>query len=225
MCVGLTPTEGSHPSLSATFFDEGKIILTAIKIINIKLAFAAVLIIGCSSGSNNTPLPQAKKISEIDVPQFEGSQSKSRQVTDKKELGTNPDEVHSGIKEIVKIDRGIVIPKEVEGQSKAVKIMVRNKIDESRNSMKTASLGSSFNLDGSGIKVTVGPFMPNFVLTKKNYSSKGNELINPAVRLLVEENGKILYEGWAFAKYPTMYAFEHDEFAFQLMDYIPADVS
>jgi len=199
--------------------------LMAKKIINIKLAFAAVLIIGCSGDSKDIPLPQAKKISEIDVPQFEGSQSKSRQVTDKKEHETNPDEVHSGITEIVKIDRGIAVPDEVEGQWKAVKIMVRNKIDESRSSMKTASLGSSFNLDGSGIKVTVGPFMPNFIMTKKNYSSNGNELINPAVRLLVEENGKTLYEGWAFAKYPTMYAFEHDEFAFQLMDYIPADVS
>ena len=50
-------------------------------------------------------------------------------------------------------------------------------------------------------------------------------MTNPAVRLVVEENGKTLYEGWAFAKYPTMYAFEHDEFALQLMDYIPADVS
>ena len=62
-------------------------------------------------------------------------------------------------------------------------------------------------------------------MTQTNYTSKGNELTNPAVRLVVEENGKTLYEGWAFAKYPTMYAFEHDEFAFQLMDYIPADVS
>ena len=199
--------------------------MRAIKIINRGLALAVLLLIGCSGGSNDTPLTQAKKISEVDVPQFEGSQSKSRQVTDKKEHETNPDEVHSGIKEIVKIDRGIDVPNEVEGQWKAVKIMVRNKIDESRSSMKTASLGSSFNLDGSGIKVTVGPFMPNFVMTKNNYSSNGNELINPAVRMLVEENGKILYEGWAFAKYPTMYAFEHDEFAFQLMDYIPADVS
>ena len=129
------------------------------------------------------------------------------------------------LKEIVKIDRGIVVPKEVEGQWEAVKIMVRNKIDESRSSMKTASLGSSFKLEGSAIKVNVGSFMPNFIMTQTNYTSKGNELMNPAVRLVVEENGKILYKGWAFAKYPTMYAFEHDEFAFQLMDYIPADVS
>ncbi|MEC8957576.1 MAG: hypothetical protein VX495_04205 [Nitrospinota bacterium] len=199
--------------------------MRAIKVININLALAVVLLIGCSGGSNDTPLTQAKKISEVDVPQFEGSQSKPLQTAVKKELETNLGEIHPGVKEKVKIDRGIVVPKEVKGQWKAVKIMVRNKIDESRNSMKTASLGSSFNLGESGIKVTVGPFMPNFVMTQKNYSSKGNELINPAVRLQVEDKGKILYEGWAFAKYPTMYAFEHDEFAFQLMDYIPADVS
>ena len=199
--------------------------MRAIKIINRGLALAVLLLIGCSGGSNDTPLTQAKKISEVDVPQFEGSQSKPLQASVKKELETNLGGVHPGVKEEVKIDRGIVVPKEVKGQWKAVKIMVRNKIDESRSSMKTASLGSSFNLGGSGIKVTVGPFMPNFVMTQKNYSSNGNELINPAVRLRVEDKGKILFEGWAFAKYPTTYAFEHDEFAFQLMDYIPADVS
>ena len=206
-------------------FEVRKNILRAIKIINSGSALAVLLLIGCSGGSNDTPLTQAKKISEVDVPQFEGSQSKPLQASVKKELETNLGGVHPGVKEEVKIDRGIVVPKEVKGQWKAVKIMVRNKIDESRSSMKTASLGSSFNLDGSGIKVTVGPFMPNFVMTQKNYSSNGNELINPAVRLRVEDKGKILFEGWAFAKYPTMYAFEHDEFAFQLMDYIPADVS
>ena len=199
--------------------------MRAIKIINRGLLLAVLLLLGCSGGSNDTPLTQAKKISEVDVPQFEGSQSKPLQASVKKELETNLGGVHPGVKEEVKIDRGIVVPKEVKGQWKAVKIMVRNKIDESRSSMKTASLGSSFNLGGSGIKVTVGPFMPNFVMTQKNYSSNGNELINPAVRLRVEDKGKILFEGWAFAKYPTMYAFEHDEFAFQLMDYIPADVS
>ena len=183
-----------------------------------------MLIISCSGSIDNPPLPEAKKISELNIPKIEGSRSKPLGVGTNKELGTNIN-IHPGVKEGEKIDRGIVVPKEVEGQWKAVKIMVRNKMDESRNSMKIASLGSSFILDGSGIKVTVGPFMPNFVMTKKNYSSNGNDLINPAVRLLVEEKGKTLYEGWAFAKYPTMYAFEHDEFAFQLMDYIPMDVS
>jgi hypothetical protein len=179
---------------------------------------------GCGgSGKNETPLPQSKKISDVDVPQFEGSQSKS-DYSGKKAVAT-PDETHPGVKNGVKIDRVVIVPQEVEGHWKAVKIRVLNKIDESKTSMKIVSLGESFKLNGTTIKVIVGPFMPNFVMTQKNYSSKGNELTNPAVRLVVEENGKTLYEGWAFAKYPTMYAFEHDEFALQLMDYIPADVS
>ena len=180
------------------------------------------MLASCSGGSD-TQMPQAKRISEVDIPQYEGSRSKPIQTTIEKKSGTK--EVHPDVKEGVNINRGIVIPKAVEGQWKAIKIMVRNKLDESRNSMKTVSLGGSFELEGSSIKVVVGPFMPNFVMTQTNYTSKGNELTNPAVRLVVEENGKTLYEGWAFAKYPTMYAFEHDEFAFQLMDYIPADVS
>jgi hypothetical protein len=188
------------------------------------LVIAVAMVIGCGGSSDNeTPLPQAKKISDVDVPLFEGSQSKS-DYSEEKEVGTQ-DDTHPGVKEGVRIERGVVVPQEVEGQWKAVKIRVRNKIDESKNSMKTVSLGDSFEIDGSAIKVTVGHFMPNFVMTQKNYSSKGNELTNPAVRLVVEENGKTLYEGWAFAKYPTMYAFEHDKFALQLMDYIPADVS
>ena len=188
------------------------------------LVIAVALLIGCGGGDDNeTPLPQAKKISDVDVPQFEGS--RSQPAYSEKQAVATPDETNPGVKEGVKIDRGVVVPQEVEGQWKAVKIMVRNKIDESRNSMKMITLGDSFELDGSAIKVTIGPFMPNFVMTQKSYSSKGNELTNPAVRLIVEESGKILYEGWAFAKYPTMYAFEHDEFALQLMDYIPADVS
>ena len=188
------------------------------------LALAVGLLAGCSGGSD-TQMSQAKRISEVDVPQYEGSRSKPIQSTIEQQPGTNLEEVHPGVKEGVNIDRGIVVPKAVEGQWKAIKIMVRNKLDESRNSMKVVPLGGSFELEGSTIKVAVGPFIPNFVMTQTNYTSKGNELTNPAVRLVVEENGKTLYKGWAFAKYPTMYAFEHDEFAFQLMDYIPADVS
>ena len=195
---------------------------------NIAQAFFLIcvgILIGCSGSGDHTPPPKTKRISEVTVPQFEGSRSKPIKTITRQKRGVNRDEVHLGVKERLKIDRGIIVPKAVEGKWKAVKIMVRNKIDESRSSMKMTALGSSFELEGSAIKVTVGPFMPNFVMTQTNYTSNGNELNNPAVQLVVEEKGKTLYEGWAFSKYPTMYAFEHEEFAFQLMDYIPEDVS
>ena len=168
----------------------------------------------------------ATDISKLNVSQFEGSRSKPvQQVEASGSYGRRVTEGHPDVQERVKIERGVVVPDGVIGKWKAVKLLVKNKKDEERNEMKIITLGSSFELEDSGIKVTVGPFLPNFVMSQKAYTSSGNELTNPAVQLVVEQNGKTLYTGWAFAKYPTMYAFEHDVFALQLMDYIPMDVS
>ena len=170
----------------------------------------------------------ATDISKLNVSQFEGSRSKPVQQVEaflEASYGNQVTEGHPDVQERVKVERGVVVPDGVKGKWKAVKLLVKNKKDEERNEMKIITLGSSFELEDSGIKVTVGPFLPNFVMSQKAYTSSGNELTNPAVQLVVEQNGKTLYTGWAFAKYPTMYAFEHDVFALQLMDYIPMDVS
>ena len=183
--------------------------------------------IGCTYESKEdiANLP-ATDINKLDVSQLEGSRSKSvQQVEAPDSYGSPVTENHPNVQEKVKIERGVVVPDGVKGKWKAVKLLVKNKKDEERNEMKTITLGSSFELEDSGIRVTVGPFLPNFVMSQKAYTSSGNELTNPAVQLVVEQNGKTLYTGWAFAKYPTMYAFEHDVFALQLMDYIPIDVS
>ena len=191
------------------------------------LILALSVFIGCTYESKEdiANLP-ATDINKLDVSQFEGSRSKFvQQVEAPDSYGSPVTENHPDVQEKVKIERGVVVPGGVRGKWKAVKLLVKNKKDEERNEMKTITLGSSFELEDSGIRVTVGPFLPNFVMSQKAYTSSGNELTNPAVQLVVEQNGKTLYTGWAFAKYPTMYAFEHDVFALQLMDYIPIDVS
>ena len=191
------------------------------------LILALSVFIGCTYESKEdiANLP-ATDINKLDVSQLEGSRSKSvQQVEAPDSYGSPVTENHPNVQEKVKIERGVVVPDGVKGKWKAVKLLVKNKKDEERNEMKTITLGSSFELEDSGIRVTVGPFLPNFVMSQKAYTSSGNELTNPAVQLVVEQNGKTLYTGWVFAKYPTMYAFEHDVFALQLMDYIPIDVS
>jgi hypothetical protein len=86
-------------------------------------------------------------------------------------------------------------------------------------------LGSSFELADAGLRVTVGPFFPNFVMDKNVYSSMDNSLINPAVQLVVEEHKKFFYKGWAFKRFPSLYAFEHDVYGLELLESIPAEVS
>lgn len=132
---------------------------------------------------------------------------------------------HPQVEETEKLQREVYIPENVQGKWKAVKILVKTKADESKNEVKTIALGSQFDLDKGALKVTVGPLLPNFVMSKTAYTSMNNELINPAVQLEVEENGKIIYKGWAFQKHPAMYAFEHEAFALELLEAIPADVS
>ena len=63
--------------------------------------------------------------------------------------------------------------------------------------MKTINLTSSFVLEDSGIKVTVGPFLPNFVMNQKAYTSSGNELTNPAVQLIVQQ-GWSIHSRWMY---------------------------
>ena len=143
--------------------------------------------------------------------------------------GTLPEGSGSGVEDhpnlaaTEKVERDIVVPDIVKGKWKAVKLQVRNKVNDKASELKTVDLGSTFNLESGNtkLKVTVGPFLPNFVMSQTSYTSINNSVTNPALQLTVEENGKVIYKGWAFAKYPTLYAFEHSVYSFQLMDFIP----
>ena len=190
------------------------------------IVLGLAILAGCTheSKENVTDLKKTD-ISKLNVTQFEGSRSKTPEVEAELNIQVVDNKNHPSVQEAVKVERAIVLPKGTDGKWKAVKLLIKNKKDKAHNQMKIITLGSSFTLEDSGIKVTVGPFLPNFVMNQKAYTSNGNELTNPAVQLVVEKNGKTLYTGWAFAKYPTMYAFEHEDFALQLMDYIPIDVS
>ena len=60
------------------------------------------------------------------------------------------------------------------------------------------------------------------MMDQKTYTSIGNEPLNPAVQLIVEEAGKIIYKGWAFKRFPSMYEFEHQLISIELLGAIPA---
>jgi hypothetical protein len=132
---------------------------------------------------------------------------------------------HPGFTAEEKIERGVFVPANVKGKWKAVKILVKNKQNEELNQVQTLELGSSFTIDDGKLKVTVGPYFPNFVMDKNVYTSMDNVEWNPAVQLVVEENGKVSFKGWAFKKYPEMYAFEHESYSLELISAIPMETS
>ncbi len=168
---------------------------------------------GCSVGTDqSTPLPE-QSLSELQ------SASGIKEGSGQKSFGhpqVNADQMPA---------RGVNVPRDVQSRWKAVKILVRNKLDGELTRARVVELGSSFSPEGSRLKVTVGPFLPNFMMDKMTYTSMGNEELNPAVQLVVEENGKVIYKGWAFKQFPSMYAFEHEMYSLELLASILADVS
>ena len=181
---------------------------------------------GCSIGTDKSePLPE-KSLDQLS--NIEGSSFKLNGTSSSKELiegSENNERGHPQVNSKGLISRKIVVPSEVEGKWNAVKILVRNKEDEELGGIHTLNLGSSFTPVGSGLIVTLGPFLPNFMMDQKTYTSIGNEPLNPAVQLIVEEAGKIIYKGWAFKKFPSMYEFEHQLISIELLGAIPAIVS
>jgi hypothetical protein len=183
-------------------------------------------IAGCGDSAEKAPLDPAKAPT-INLEEGSGTQTEVLREAAARQKEGSGSEVgdHPAVEPSEKLQREVRIPQNVEGKWKSVQILVRNKADDGKNELKTVPLGSSFKIGGTGINVSVGPFLPNFVMDQGTYTSMNNQAINPAVQLVVEENGKVLYKGWTFAKYPEMYAFEHEAFALELKDYIPEDVS
>ena len=194
--------------------------------------FLVLLTLGCTASEpEGKDTEGAIDISAMKAPpqDQEGSVTKTAPPLTDQQLaegsGTEGDQGHPNLNEGQKVQRQIILPKTVEGKWKAVKILIRDKTDDEQSVMKTVDLGSQFTLANGTMTVTADQFLPNFVLTKTEVTSQGNELKNPAVHLVVTENGKEIYNGWTFAMYPTLYAFEHERYGFQLMDFIPSPTS
>lgn len=120
-----------------------------------------------------------------------------------------------------KIARTIAIPEEVKGKWKGVKLLVKEKKEGGFSETKTLDIGSEFDIPDSNIHVKVGEFLPHMSIGENAFTSLSNDLINPAVNLIITENGKELYNGWAYAKFPDMYNFQHEKYSVTLVDFVP----
>jgi len=121
----------------------------------------------------------------------------------------------------VKTPSQVVVPEEVKGKWKAVKIQVADK-NAKKQQVYTVEIGTDFRLPDTGLTLRVDNFLPAFVMDGTTLTSQSNELRNPAAQLSVTEGGKEIYKGWLFALYPTTHAFQHPQYGFTLVDYVPA---
>jgi hypothetical protein len=109
----------------------------------------------------------------------------------------------------------ISVPDSVKGKWKAVVLVVEDKATK-KSKEYTVDLHSDLKIPDSNLKVEVGDFLPDLKLEGLKITSMSNELINPAVRVKVFEDGKEIFKGWLYQKYPTMHPFTHQKYGLVL---------
>ncbi|MCI0469695.1 MAG: DUF2155 domain-containing protein [Nitrospirae bacterium] len=124
---------------------------------------------------------------------------------------------HGNIKS--KVERKVVVPNSVKAEWVSVKFAFEDKTTK-KMSEYSVKIGSDFNLPGSSLKISVGEFLPDFKITENEtvITSGSNEPKNPAVRVEVFENGKSIFKGWLYSKFPAVPPFEHQRYGLSLKE-------
>ena len=124
------------------------------------------------------------------------------------------------VKPVKKSSSRVLVPDDVRGQWKAVRIKVLDK-SNSREETYTIDLGYEFTIAKSEVKIRVENFLPTFVMQGRIMTSASNDLRNPAAQIVVSEANREIFKGWLFSRFPGTHTFQHERFSFSLVDFIP----
>jgi hypothetical protein len=178
-----------------------------IKTLSIALIFILVLVAGACKKKEEQPIPKVPDKSHMFSPEM---LARSQSQSDAKPVSPHGDIAQKGKKTIV-------VPENVKGKWSSVKLVF-----EDRNSKKkaeyTVRINSEFDIPGTGLKIAVGDFLPDFKIEGSMITSGSNEPRNPAVKVEIFEKGTRTFDGWLYSKYPDIHAFEHEKYRLTLKE-------
>jgi hypothetical protein len=119
----------------------------------------------------------------------------------------------------------VVVPANVKGKWNSVKILIEEK-DTKKVQEYTVKLNSEWKIPGSTLKVTVGDFLPDFIMGVDKITSVSNELNNPAVGIKVADGDKQIFPaqgkqwGWLWSRkeLQSVHPFEHPQYNIMLKE-------
>ena len=82
--------------------------------------------------------------------------------------------------------------------------------------------GQDFTLPGGDLTFRILALVPDFTLDNGVITSRSDLPRNPAAKVLITEQGRQLYRGWLFARFPENQPFEHPRYAVRLLDLEPS---
>ena len=108
-------------------------------------------------------------------------------------------------------DSPTVVPEEVQGKWRAVRILVDDKINKVSEEY-VVNLHDQLLLPRSNLMIKVGAFLPDLKIEDSIFTSTSNELNNPGVYLKIYEDQQLIFNGWLFSMFPTIHPFQHEQY-------------
>lgn len=100
--------------------------------------------------------------------------------------------------------------------------IVEVKTKDGKAQRYTLKLGEAAPLGDTGLTATALAFVPDFVMDDSGITSRSAEAKNPALEVLIQEEGKPDYKGWLFGAMPAVHPFPHDTYAVVLIEGVPS---
>ena len=115
-----------------------------------------------------------------------------------------------------KVDRAVVVPKEVKAKYSAVKLTIEDKAAKSTKEY-TVAVGSELAVPNTKMKVKVLAFLPDFKMGEKDITSASDKPNNPAAQIVVQEPGKEEWKGFIYSMHPGIHPFSHEKIGITLV--------
>jgi hypothetical protein len=115
----------------------------------------------------------------------------------------------AGMPPMPKVERQVVVSKDVTGTWKAVKLSIENKPAKTTKEY-SVNIGSELAIPNTKMTVKVLAFLPDFKMTDKEFKSASNKPNMPAALVVVTENGKEIWNNWLFSLQPSIHPFQHE---------------
>ena len=122
----------------------------------------------------------------------------------------------AGMPDMPKVDRTVVVPKEVAAKWKSVKITIEDKAAKSSKEY-TIAVGAEQSIPNTTIKVKVLAFLPDFRMGEKEITSASDKPNNPAAQVSVTDGGKEVWKGWLYSMHPGVHPFQHEKIGLTLI--------
>jgi len=122
----------------------------------------------------------------------------------------------AGMPDMPKVDRKVVVSKEVKAKWSAVKLNIEDKAAKTKKDF-TVAVGSELAVPNTKMKVKVLAFLPDFRMGDKDISSASDKPNNPAVQVAIMEPGKEAWTGWLYSMHPGIHPFQHEKIAITLV--------